>query len=522
MTAARLRPRAPSRWTLRTKLVASTVLLFTVVSVLTGAATAYALGGSLMDQLDTQVGAALMRAAGPRVPRGDPPPDAPGDRGMPPGPGAGFLEVTVRDGEVVSSTVLGPSGNQLSLTSTQAGRLREAGLSDRPTSLDLGGRLGTYRLAAASTADGDTVIVGRSTRPVKDTVTRLVLIIVVVSAGGLAAVIAGGAWLARANLRPLRRVAATAGAVSRLPLDSGAVALAERVQPRDTDRRTEVGQVGAALNELLDHVGEALTARHDSETRVRQFVADASHELRSPLASIQGYAELSRHERDSLPPDVAHALNRVESEAHRMGSLVDDLLLLARLDAGRPLARDRVDLTQLVIEAVGDAHAAGPDHDWRIDVPDEPVEVTGDRHRLQQVVLNLLTNARTHTPAGTHVTVRVERLGGSARLTVADDGPGVPRELLDHVFARFARGDSSRSRVEGSTGLGLAIVEAVAQAHGGAVRVSSVPGRTEFEVTLAVHGQTLGQPQVHHRVEPQADPHGLPDLHQRTPSPGRP
>ena len=175
-----------------------------------------------------------------------------------------------------------------------------------------------------------------------------------------------------------------------------------RVPDADTDPRTEVGQVGAALNRMLGHVADALAARQASETRVRQFVADASHELRTPLAAIRGYAELARRGRDAVPPDVAHALRRVESESARMTTLVDDLLLLARLDSGRPLAAEPVDLTALVVDAVSDAHVAGPDHRWQLDLPDERVTVPGDAARLHQVLANLLANARVHTPPGTH------------------------------------------------------------------------------------------------------------------------
>lgn len=245
-----------------------------------------------------------------------------------------------------------------------------------------------------------------------------------------------------------------------------------------------MGQVGSALNRLLDHVGDALEARHASETQVRQFVADASHELRTPLAAIRGYAELSRRSRQPVPDEIAHVLRRVESQAQRMTALVEDLLLLARLDAGRPLAHEPVDLTMLVVDAVSDAHAAGPRHDWRLDLPEEPVTITGDGQRLQQVLANLLTNARTHTPEGTRVTVGVGRDDHAALLTVTDEGPGIPAELQPHIFERFARGDGSRSREAGSTGLGLSIVHAVVTAHGGTVSVHSAPGRTEFTVRL--------------------------------------
>ncbi|MGH8918932.1 MAG: sensor histidine kinase, partial [Actinomycetes bacterium] len=268
--------------------------------------------------------------------------------------------------------------------------------------------------------------------------------------------------------------------VASLPLDRGEVLLVERVP--DVDPTTEVGQVGSALNHMLDHVSSALESRQESEMQLRQFVADASHELRTPLAAIRGYAELTR--RTELPEETTYSLQRISSQAERMTTLVEDMLLLARLDAGRPLERREVDLTRLVVDCVSDAHAAGPDHHWRIDVPDEPITVPGDSSRLAQVLGNLLANARTHTPAGTSVTVSLARDPDSVRLTVGDDGPGITPELLPHVFERFARGSTSRSRDNGSTGLGLAIVDAVVGAHGGAVGVASSPGSSTFTVHL--------------------------------------
>jgi two-component system OmpR family sensor kinase len=272
-------------------------------------------------------------------------------------------------------------------------------------------------------------------------------------------------------------------------LHKGDVDLAIRVPARDTDARTEIGSVGAAINQMLGHVSSALTARQASETRVRQFVADASHELRTPLAAIRGYAELARRG-EHEPGAVAHALNRVESESARMTTLVDDLLLLARLDSGRPLASEEVDLTVLAVDRVSDARVACTDHKWQLDLPDEPVTVTGDGARLHQVLANLLANARTHTPPGTTVVTGVRRENGGAVLTVIDDGPGIPEELQPEIFGRFVRGDSSRSRAAGSTGLGLAIVDAVISAHGGTVTVESRPGRTCARVWLPDHTES--------------------------------
>ena len=313
--------------------------------------------------------------------------------------------------------------------------------------------------------------------------TQLLLVIGGVTAAGVVIAAFGATALIRRSLRPLDRVAATAARVAELPLDRGEVALGVRVPEKDADGRTEVGQVGASINRMLGHIASALAARQESERKVRQFVADASHELRTPLASIRGYSELTRRSGHDLPPDVVHAIGRVESEAVRMTSLVEDLLLLARLDEGRDLERSEVDVSRLLIDAVSDAHAAGPDHDWSLDLPDDPVIIPGDALRLHQVIANLLTNARVHTPAGTSITVALAA-ASDAVITVTDAGPGIQADVRDSLFERFARGDGSRSRAAGSTGLGLAIVRAVVAGHNGTVGVESEPGRTVFTVTL--------------------------------------
>ncbi|WP_236655363.1 sensor histidine kinase [Streptacidiphilus carbonis] len=325
----------------------------------------------------------------------------------------------------------------------------------------------------------------------QSTVSELIAIEAVVAVAGLLMTGFASFALIRLSLRPLDRVAATAQRISRVQLDRGEVGELVRVPEGDTDTRTEAGQVGDSLNRLIDHVADALSARHASETRVRQFVADASHELRTPLASIAGYAELTRRGRETVPPDTAYALSRVESEAARMTRLVEDLLLLARLDAGRPLDREALDLAPLVMDAVRDAHAASPDHDWQVQLPDDPVMVDGDSHRLHQVLVNLLANAGKHTPSGTRVTAAVllSPDGVGCELRIMDDGPGIPPALLPSVFERFARGDSSRSRAAGSTGLGLAIVAAVTASHGGRVSVRSTPGNTVFTVRLPLSAE---------------------------------
>ena len=477
------RRRGPAGWTLRTRLLAALIALLAAVSVMIGLVSVLALNSVLSGRLDDQVVAAAQRAAsGPGDGRRERDDHAPPGLDVP-GQGEGTLNAQLVGGSCGSSGVLERSGSRQALSAAQCTTLAAVPADGRAHTVDLGGDLGPYRVIAAS-RDGGVSITGLPLSGVRDTVYRLALIIAGIAAAGLLLAAAAGAAIVRLTLRPLHRVAATATRVSELPLDRGEVALAIRVPDADTDPRTEVGQVGAALNRMLGHVTTALNARHASETRVRQFVADASHELRTPLAVIRGYAELTRRRRDELPADVANALARVESEATRMTSLVEDLLLLARLDAGRPVERAPVDLTRLVVDAVGDAHAAGPGHRWILDLPDEPVVVRGDAARLHQVVANLLGNARTHTPPGRTVTAALAVDGRTATLTVSDDGPGIAPELLPDVFERFARADTSRSRAAGSTGLGLAIVRAVVDAHTGTVAVDSRPGRTAFTVRL--------------------------------------
>jgi two-component system OmpR family sensor kinase len=344
---------------------------------------------------------------------------------------------------------------------------------------------GSFRVRAASGA-GVTIVAGLSTHDVDEAVGTLVLAEILLGLAAVGVAVGAGRVLVRRQLQPLRQVAATAHEVSSLPLTSGEIGTTVRVPDDLTDERSEVGQVGSALNTMLAHVEHALDERHRSELQVRQFVADASHELRTPLTTIQGYAELTRRTGRADAAELGRAMGKVESEAARMSSLVEDLLLLARLDAGRPLAREDVDLTRLVLESVGDARVVGPEHRWLLDLPDEPVVAPGDEQRLHQLVTNLLNNARRHTPPGTSVSVGVREDGGTAVLWVQDDGPGMPPELAATAFERFTRGDSSRTRESGGAGLGLSLVDAIAAAHGGRVSVESAPGRTRFEVRLPV------------------------------------
>lgn len=294
-------------------------------------------------------------------------------------------------------------------------------------------------------------------------------------------------------LRPLRRVAATAATVARMSLTDGEDKITVRVRPDDTDPDSEVGIVGHALNRLLDNVDRALAHRADSDRRMRQFITDASHELRTPLAAIQGYAELTRQDSSALPPTTEYALARIESEARRMTSLVDQLLLLSRLGEGEDLQTEDVDISELVLNAVNDAAVAAPTHRWIKKLPDEPVWVRGDRDRLHQLVSNLLSNAWVHTPAGVTVTTAITQQRNDdgppyVELSVADDGPDIDPALLPHLFERFVRADKSREEGSGS-GLGLAIVASIVKAHGGSVSAESANGRTVFRVRLPLTEQ---------------------------------
>jgi two-component system OmpR family sensor kinase len=401
-----------------------------------------------------------------------------------------MVAAVVSHGKAGDAGYLTSSGARAALTPAAVAQLERIAGSRKPVTMDLDG-LGRYRvIAAPSRSGGDVIVTGLSMSNVDATMMRMLVILGIVTLIALGAATGAGVVIIRRALAPLRRVAQTASEVVDLPLDRGEVELPVRVAESDANPSTEVGQLGSALNSMLDHIAAALSTRQASETRVRQFVADASHELRTPLAAIRGYTELAQRmtKSDEDPEAVAHALSRVASETVRITGLVEDLLLLARLDSGRPLEREPVDLSSLAVDAVSDAHVAGPDHQWELDLPDEPVVVTGDAARLHQVMTNLLANARIHTGAGTVVTARLTTEPVHAVLQVIDNGPGIPSGLQSEVFERFARGDSSRSRKGGSTGLGLAIVSAVVKAHNGTIAVSSSPGHTEFTVRLPLNG----------------------------------
>ena len=521
--------------TISGKLIIGLIVLFALASVVISVVTARSLSNSLMSSLRTEVQSETTtwyHCANPDGHNPDGQGDGDTDGGM---PGVGNLNQCYNAGQAAGTfeAVLSASGlvypyyyvsHSCTLTAADTQTLVDLPAPDPPSGSgappgpppnpDTYTRtlpsLGTeFMFTKVPGPDNTWLITGLSLTTVNQQIEQVENTEHVVFAVALGLAVILGAALIQFSLRPLRRVAATATRVTELPLDSGEVSLPDGVP--DTDPRTEVGQVGAAFNRMLYHVERALGRRAASEARLRRFAADASHELRTPLSAIRGYAELALRHPGPVPGEVTHALGRVQSESARMSVLVDDLLLLARLDAGRPLEREPVDLSRLAIDVTSDARVARRDHHWRLDLPGEPILVRGDEHRLHQVLANLMSNAGKHTPPGSTVSVALHvqaaplvdapvapdgglvergvRPGAPrAELSITDDGPGIPAELLPELFERFTRADTSRSRDLGaagkSTGLGLAIVDAVVAAHGGSITVTSRPGRTRFAICL--------------------------------------
>ncbi|MBO0808244.1 MAG: HAMP domain-containing histidine kinase, partial [Actinobacteria bacterium] len=432
------------RWlsgrTLRARLIAGLLTLLAVACAAIGIVTYTVLSTTLVSQTDAQLAAAGGRYASciesnDKVERelsgrGDGGDGGNGGSTSEPGPqlqncnqipglGTGTFGARIKHGVVTGQGVVDGTTH---LTAADKSLLLRLPADGRAYTRDLASLHGDYRLLATRGHDHDILITGIPLAHVESTLRNVALAEVVVFAAALVLTGVIGAGWVRLSLRPLRRVAATATRVTELPLASGQVTLPERVP--DTDPRTEVGQVGTAFNRMLGHVESALARRAASEARLRRFAADASHELRTPLSAIRGYSELARRHPGPVPADIEHALGRVEAESARMSVLVDELLLLAQLDAGRPLAAEPVDLTRLALDATSDARVATPDHRWQLVLPDEPVLAEGDQHRLQQVMANLMSNAAKHTPSGTTVTVELAPAAqpGQVALSVTDDG----------------------------------------------------------------------------------------------------
>lgn len=478
-----IRRRHP-RWSLQARLITAVVSFVSVILISTGMASGALLGGIVSDNLDSRV----LRAQD----RVDFSANATAEQMLERGPAEPGTLVITRNLAGTSSAYIDEEGEATPLPLGGIGELRFDGGGWATHTFE---DIGEYRIHIADDPSGIYLIVGMPTSEVSAITARVVTTVTLLTAGGLLVLAAVIALIIRSGLQPLRSVANTATRVAATPMAEGAVRISERVPDEDTDDHTEIGRVGLALNTLLDHVDTSLAARQRNEERMRAFVADASHELRTPLASIRGYSELSlrgirQQEAGGAAPTgvVAEAtresLERIQAQSLRMSALVEDLLLLARLDEGKELVYGAVDLTRLAVEAVSDARVAGADHDWIIDVPDEPVIVAGDTSRLTQVTANLLANARVHTPAGTTVSASVAVEDGDALLRIHDDGPGINPEIADELFERFSRADTSRARQTGGTGLGLSIAKAIVDGHGGVLSVASEPGSTTFTVRL--------------------------------------
>jgi len=492
VTAVTPSPARRSPWwrprTLSRQLVCGVAVLVTVVTFGTGALSVYSLHTYMTTMSDAEVRHSLAAFEhsydklrdGPSGVDGEPLTDFIGQA-------PGTL-IAVMDGDSVVESVMFSEGDTDPTPGPAVNSLQSAAWNtDQPQSLQLNG-LGRYRAASIEADDGRRLVSAVSMESANRVLAAKTVAVVAITV--VAALLAGvgTVLLVRWALRPLRRVAATAAKAAKMPLADEDHRITTRVRRADSDPDSEVGIVGETLNRLLANVDSALAARAMSDRRMRRFLTDASHELRTPLAAIQGYAQLTRQESAALPPTTEYALARIESESRRMTALVGDMLLLSRLDERQGLETQRVDMTQLVADAVNDAIVSAPDHEWPTDLPDGPTWVMGDRARLHQVVSNLLSNARHHTPPGVTIVTALRVMpaepGPTVQLTVTDDGPGIDAKLLPELFERFVRGDRARADQPESTGLGLSIVASIVEAHGGTVSAESGGGSTRFTVAL--------------------------------------
>ncbi|GHH91947.1 sensor histidine kinase [Streptomyces capillispiralis] len=348
---------------------------------------------------------------------------------------------------------------------------------------------GVYRLRGCEVEPGVVLVSAAPVEDVEETVGQLITVQVVVFALALAALVEFGRRMLRRGLKPLSDMAHTAHGIASHDLSESASRLPLRADGRDGG--PEVAELRTAFNTMLEHIDDSLAVRAEAELRLRRFVADASHELRTPLMSVRGYADLFQYAAANEPAERDRHLARLRAEAARMGVLLDDLLLLARLDAAEveaPLRTADTDLVELVLQAADAFRAGHPDHPLTVRAGAGPLRLRLDPQRIRQVLDNLLTNAAVHTPAGTPVSVEVSVAGGAALVRVADAGPGVPAEDRERVFDRFYRVDKARSRDRGGSGLGLPVARSLARAHGGDIDLSGGPGATVFTVRLPLDG----------------------------------
>jgi len=466
---------------LRARLVLGVIVLAALGLAIADVATYASLRSFLLDRTDSTLESSHPIVEGnlfgrPRDEQGG----GPAGRGA---PGVDYIEARTLTGHIIES---GPAYEFGEETTPPPPKLPAK--LDLPKSVDSEGDRVRYFTVSAQSGDLDyrvraaierrfpnrILLMATSLSGVESTLHRLLLIELLVTGAVLAALAALGLWVVRLSLRPLAAMEKTAGAIATGNLTQ---------RGEHADERTEVGRLGLALNAMLARIEAAFKAREASEQKLRRFVADASHELRTPLAAVRAYAELFRRGADQNPDDLARSMDGITREAERMSKLVEDLLLLARLDEGRPVERKPVKLDEVVGEAVETAHALDPSRPIAFEA--EPTVVLGDHDRLRQIVDNLLSNIRSHTPADSPVHVTVGRDNGEAVIEVTDEGPGMDGQDLERVFQRFYRADPARSRARGGAGLGLSIVAAVAEAHGGSVAVRSEPGHgSTFRIVL--------------------------------------
>lgn len=472
--AAARRSVATSRfatWSLRKRLLFVTIALFTLLTLIVSIASVAVMRQVMLQRLDDSLADFGARVQGQALDAlyTQSPNIAPDPRG---GPGA--IAVLQYEGQTQFAYYVTGDNTAEELSAMQVARITGgagAPWQSHTVSMDLRGDYRVLEVPLADEIPEMRLFVALPMSEMNQTMLAMTMVIVTSAIAGATLLVALADVTIRRAMRPLTSVVAATERISQLQLDSGDVHLTTRVSI--SDPATEVGRVGESVNRMLNHLETSLEARAASENRMRQFVADASHELRTPLAAVRGYAEITRlHERD-MSDDAQLSLQRIEAAANRMAALVNDLLLLARLDEGREVTLTEVDLSKLVVESVADAQAAGPTHPVSLELSDAPVTVHGDLSRLQQVFGNLLANARVHTPDGTRIEVSVETEGEDAVVVVADNGPGIGEELQNRLFGRFVRGDASRSRAAGSSGLGLAIVKALVEAHGGTITAAN-------------------------------------------------
>jgi len=462
-------------WPLRKRLIASSAALTAAAGLAIGGATMVGVRVYMVGQLDEELISAAQRIQDPQGTMRDVGLHLDG-----PGMAVGTVLAAVDGNGEVTAVYLDNRAAAQTFSPTQLRDIPATGWGTGIRDVRIR-ESGAYRMAAVGTSRGATIVMGLPTNTIDRLVSRIGGFLLALIIGVVAVVVFAGRKGVDIALRPLERMRETAQRVSGMNLAVGDAALTERVVVDEPE--TEAGQLGRAFNHMLDNVDEALTVRRNSEAKVRQFVADASHELRTPLTAIRGYSELTRRQDMDMTDDLRHALGRIESESVRMSALVEDLLLLARLDEGRDLELAPLDVSKLVKDAVNDAQVAGPDHTWKVATA-RGATIAADRDRFYQILVNLLANARTHTPAKTIVTTNVATTDESVVITVADNGPGIPDEIRANLCERFARADTSRARATGSTGLGLAIVEGLVRAHKGSIVVESEAGNTRFVVTI--------------------------------------